>query len=286
MPTTLPLGHSRAARTWGAIAVALLLAGRGAAQAEQSPDSAGIRPAHIWTTDYLKLLLSDTGATVTAPVRWNEDQWLGAGLAISAVGASTAFDDTIRDHVQAQRTTGEDRFMKVWQNLGSAGSFGVLAVFDICGETGGNVRAKNTAMDGLTSSIIAAGLIDTTLKYSVGRYRPNQTTRTYRFAPFSGHDSFASGHATQAFSVATAIAENYPAWWVQGLCYGSAALVGYARIEQNAHYTSDVVAGSLLGWSVARGIVHRHGKPADPRKLSWTPYANGDGAGLMFFKSF
>jgi hypothetical protein len=281
-----PCGNFRVARAIAAGGLVLLLVGRSAAQTEAPSELYGIRPAHIWTSDYLELLMGDTGAIVTGPFRWDETQWLQAGAALSAVGITTAFDDTIRDQVQAHRTTGEDSFMKEWQNLGSAGSFGVLAAFDAWGELGDDVRAKNTAMDGLTSSIIAAGLVDTSLKYAIGRYRPNQTTQTYRFEPFSGHDSFPSGHATQAFAVATAIAENYPVWWVECLSYGSAALVGYARIEQNAHYASDVVAGSLLGWYVARGIVHRHAGLANAKKLSWSPYASGAGGGLMFFKSF
>ena len=98
--------------------------------------------------------------------------------------------------------------------------------------------------------------------------------------------SFPSGHASQAFAVATAIAENYPVWWVQTLCYGGAGLVGYARIEQNDHYASDVVAGSLLGWAVARAVVHRHNGPPNPENLNWSHCADGDGARLVFFKSF
>ena len=141
-------------------------------------------------------------------------------------------------------------------------------------------------MDAVAASIIGPGLIGTVAKYAVGRVRPVAATSTYEFKPFSRNQSFPSGHATQAFAVATAIAENYPSWWVQTLCYGSAGLVGYARIEQNAHYTSDVVAGALLGWSVARTIVHRHNSPPDPKKLTWTPYANGNGFGLVVFKSF
>src|ERR1019366_5142562 len=130
--------------------------------------------------------------------------------------------------------------------------------FEAWGELGGDMRAKDAAMDGLTSSIIASGIITNSLKIVVGRERPSTTTATFRFKPFSGNYSFPSGHATQAFAVATAIAENYPKWWVEGLAYGAAGLVGYARIEQNAHYASDVVAGSLIGWSVARAVVHRN----------------------------
>ena len=124
------------------------------------------------------------------------------------------------------------------------------------------------------------------LKILVGRERPSTTSSTFRFKPFSSNSSFPSGHATEAFAVATAIAENYPAWWVQGLAYGTAGLVGYARIEQNAHFASDVVAGSLVGWSVARGVVHRNDGPPDPKRLTWTPYASSRGFGVVFFRSF
>jgi membrane-associated phospholipid phosphatase len=246
-------------------------------------DSPGIRPDHLWTADYLQLVVDDTGAILTAPVRWDEDQWLAAGVAVTSVGVTAAFDSTIRNHVQANRTPGEDRFMERWQNLNT---FYLLAGFEAWGELGGDVRAKNVAMDGLAASIIASGLITPTLKYVVGRERPTTTPATLRFKPFSGNYSFPSGHATQAFAVATVIAEKYPTWWVEGLVYGSAALIGYARIEQNAHFASDVVAGSLIGWSVARAIVHRHDGTPDPKKLSWTPYANRNGVGLVFTKSY
>ncbi|MFI5338168.1 MAG: phosphatase PAP2 family protein, partial [Opitutales bacterium] len=111
-------------------------------------------------------------------------------------------------------------------------------------------------------------------------------TRTFQFKPFSGNFSFPSGHAAQAFAVATVIAEHYPHWWWQGVCYGSAALVGYARIEQNAHFASDVVAGGILGWAVARAIVHRHDEAPARHPLTWAPYATGTSVGLLCQRSF
>jgi hypothetical protein len=249
-------------------------------------DSAGIRPDHIWTAEYIELLWNDTGAVLTAPARWDEEDWMFAGFAAAGVGAAASLDSTIKNHVQAHRTPGEDRFFKQFQNLGASLSFGVIGAFEIWGEAGSDTVAKNTAMDALTASIIGPGLIGTSAKYVFGRVRPDSATRTLEFKPFSNNQSFPSGHVTQAFAVATAIADNYPAWWVQTLCYGGAGLVGYARIEQNAHYTSDAVAGALLGWSVARAVVDRHKGPANPKKLSWSPYATGSGAGFVLFKSF
>ncbi len=176
--------------------------------------------------------------------------------------------------------------MRQWQEFGNYYAFGALAAFDAWGEIDGDLRAKNVAMDGIASSIIAGGLITPALKFAFGRERPSTTTATFRFKPFSSNASFPSGHTTEAFAVATSIAENYPVWWVETLAYGTAGLVGYARIEQNAHFASDVVAGALVGWSVARGVVHRNNGAPDPRKLSWTPYANGKEVGVVFFKAF
>jgi membrane-associated phospholipid phosphatase len=254
-------------------------------QPDPQDGSASSRPDHLWSADYLRLLWGDTGAVLTAPTRWDENDWLDAGLAGALVGGTAAFDRSIKDHVQAHRTAGQDRFMKQWQNFGRTWAFGVLGVFEVWGEAGGDSTAKATAMDGLTASLIGPGLIGTTLKEVVGRVRPNSETRTFEFKPFSGNMSFPSGDAFEAFTVATAISEHYRAWWVQTLCYGTAGLVGYARIEQNGHHASDVVAGAILGWSITRAIVRRHDRPK-PRRINWAPYTDGTNAGLVFYKSF
>jgi hypothetical protein len=245
-----------------------------------------IRPDHIWTGAYAKLVWDDTVSMATAPVRWDGDDWLRVGGAVAAVAVTVPFDRSIRKSVQARRTVRADRFFSQWQNLGNNYSFVVLGGFELWGEMGENTNAKNVAMDGLAASIIASGLIVPTLKFTVGRDRPSSNQGTYKFSPFTSNISFPSGHAAQAFAVATVIANHYPQPWVGALAYTSAALVGYARIEQDAHFASDVVAGAIIGVAVARSVVHRHDGPRDPDKLSWSPYGSGNGGGLVFFKSF
>ena len=105
---------------------------------------------------------------LTAPAHWNEVDWMYAGFAAAGIGAAASLDNTIKDTVQAHRTTGQDRFFNQYQNLGAAWSFGVIGAFEIWGEVGCNTTAKNTAMDALTS-IIGPGLIGTSLKYAVGQ---------------------------------------------------------------------------------------------------------------------
>jgi len=64
------------------------------------------------------------------------------------------------------------------------------------------------------------------------------------------NDSFPSGHTSGAFSVATMAAEADPknaSWW-----YGGAALIGWSRVQTEAHRIPDVLAGAVVGWWVAK----------------------------------
>jgi hypothetical protein len=68
--------------------------------------------------------------------------------------------------------------------------------------------------------------------------------------PFSGHDPFPSGRTTIAFAADSALDRETSARWVPWVAYPIAGVVGWSRIRQDRHWTSDVVAGALLGlWS-------------------------------------
>ena len=105
----------------------------GVNKASTSSVSLGIRPDHLSSVDYVKLLWSDTGAVLAAPAHWDKLDWMYAGFAAASIGAAASLDNTIKDNVQAHRTTGEDRFFNQCQNLGAAWSFGVIGAFEIWG---------------------------------------------------------------------------------------------------------------------------------------------------------
>jgi membrane-associated phospholipid phosphatase len=94
------------------------------------------------------------------------------------------------------------------------------------------------------------------LKVAGDRRRPRETDRTFDFR-HSGA-SFPSGHTTEAFALASVIADHYDSGWIKGVSYGSAALVGFARIHHQAHFLSDVAAGALIGTAVGRAVIHRN----------------------------
>jgi len=96
------------------------------------------------------------------------------------------------------------------------------------------------------------------LKQSFGRARPFEGEGTHHFDPFSGHDSFPSGHSTNAWAIATAISAHSDGWVFPTIAYTLASNVSIARLNSNVHFPSDVVAGALIGRAVAKSITTRH----------------------------
>ena len=74
----------------------------------------------------------------------------------------------------------------------------------------------------------------------------------------AGGRSFPSGHTSQAFFMATLLAQHFHASvWAALLLYGIALLVGITRVYVGAHYPRDVLAGAILGsaWGLLGAIV-------------------------------
>lgn len=99
---------------------------------------------------------------------------------------------------------------------------------------------KTTAYAGLTTMI---------LKRAFSQKRPN------------GGDnlSFPSGHTTTAFAFASAVAMEHEWYWGVS-AYSLATLVGYSRINDNAHYLHDVVMGATIGISYGVALYYSERK--------------------------
>ena len=204
-----------------------------------------------------EMALKDTVTILGAPLHWTAQNWLVfGGVAAGVVAVGYAFDLPMRNKTQAHQTAALDDMTRIVEPFGEGYSFAVLGIYGIAGYVFHAPDARETFFDGIMASILASGIITPTLKFVIGRDRPSQSTSSTVFHPFQGSDnSMPSGHATQAFAVASVISAHSEEWWVSVTAYTIAGLVGFARIYHNAHWTSDVTAGAAIGTFVGRGIV-------------------------------
>ena len=140
-----------------------------------------------------------------------------------------------------------------WRMLVPALSAGYLA-----GEIAGSGEIKGTILRAGAAAALATG-ISSGLKYTVGRHRPDIAGTNIEFRPFSGSNSFPSGHTAAAFAIATAVADQTRDGWSDYLLYGAAGITALARINDNRHWTSDVLFGGLIGHFSAKFITRKMG---------------------------
>jgi hypothetical protein len=83
------------------------------------------------------------------------------------------------------------------------------------------------------------------LKRGVGEKRPNG----------NGKLAFPSGHATCAFAFSSVIMMEHSLAW--GIAANTmAAFVGFSRMNDNAHYLHDVIAGATIGTMYGMGLYY------------------------------
>ena len=129
-----------------------------------------------------------------------------------------------------------------------------------------------------------AFIADQVLKQLTQRHRPYTDAPPDPYlwdGPFhlTFNTSFASGHAANAFAVATVVATAYSKTiWVPIVCYTFAGLTAASRVYQNDHWFSDVFIGSAIGFAIGRTIMNNHIK-----KLKVLPVsAVGNGITLVY----
>jgi membrane-associated phospholipid phosphatase len=112
-------------------------------------------------------------------------------------------------------------------------------------------RWKAGAM--LLTATCAAGLLGALIRMTAGRYRPIETDGVNHWELLRGfHDgrdlAWPSGHATLAFATAAVLTYLSPRgrWLFLVLAAGCAA----ARVVMQAHFWSDAIFGSVLGWTL------------------------------------
>ena len=167
-------------------------------------------------------------------------------------------DDEVQEFTQANQNKA------VYNSFQTVGYLG-LGTANIAITIGTGVTAmitQNERLKKATLLLIGGHLINdfvtNQLKVSFQRHRPNTGDPYNTFDWREGtkiNESFVSAHTSNAFTTATVFALCFrDTKWVPIVAYSTASLVGMSRIYQNAHWTSDVLAGAAIGFLSAHAM--------------------------------
>jgi membrane-associated phospholipid phosphatase len=134
---------------------------------------------------------------------------------------------------------------------------GIDAAFYLVGRARGDTRARETGLLG-AEALIDSGIVVQALKTITQRPRPLVDNASGEF--FDRGNSFPSGHAISAWSLATVIAQEYGRHrpLVRFCAYGLATAVSLSRYTGRNHFLSDVLVGSALGYGIGRYVYFKH----------------------------
>jgi hypothetical protein len=223
-------------------------------------------------TSSLRGVIEDTKLYFTAPLRWDERDWLQFGGSLAAIGIAHEYDDAVRDHfvsgTEAGKQDSHDLQDAAPLAVMVAGTWAAAALWnDRGGFEEGRVMLEAGGL---------AALSTTLFKFAAGRSRPNETSQVDDWR--SGGDSFPSMHVSTTFAVGTVLAESGNdkyRWLRRGIGYGLAAATAYARLDSNAHWLSDTVAGAALGIATAQFAMQRRDEPASRSAFMVVPVERG-----------
>lgn len=240
--------------------------------------------------DYWAGYVTDTKSILTSPSRWESSDWMKASVIMAMTVGLYAYDQDIRDWVQDNRNDTTDKIAKTAKPFGDGMyTLPALGGFYLYGSVLEDEKAQTTALLSLESFAVS-GMFIQVMKFTGHRHRPNSgdPPDTWDGPGFSiSHLSFPSGHSSAAFSVATVIASEYDdIVLVPPLAYGIATLAALSRINDDAHWASDIFFGSAIGYFTAKAIFNLHNNSKKDRNFAIIPIIDGPHAGLLIAYGF
>jgi membrane-associated phospholipid phosphatase len=247
----------------------LLVFAIGAVARAQTPT-----PTPSLEKEFLKNILRDQKAIWLAPfhLRRRDTKWMIPG--VLGFGALITTDRISGDEMG--ESEGQVKASRIISNAGSVYGLGAAAgAFYLFGRSKNDNRARETGILS-AQAMIDSVIVGEALKGISQRARPLAGVERSEF--FDGGNSFPSGHATQAWAVATVVANEYhDRRAIQLAAYGIASAVSVARFTGHKHYLSDVVAGSALGYGIGKYVYRTYHHDESVSQFRWpmiTPQVN------------
>lgn len=192
------------------------------------------------------------------PDRPGRAAWIRLGHSALLVGGLALFDQPGRDGARdLQGGLGDDlasfgHWYGDWQETALLLSGGIVLAGTAI--DGGRGARRGLAV---VAGVLTASLANEGLNRAIGRSRPDEELGAWSFSPFGDHASFASGHATYTFALASAIDAVSDDWWVSAPFYGAAVASALSRVYHDRHWLSDVGAGAIIGMWVGGAATRR-----------------------------
>jgi len=174
-------------------------------------------------------------------VDWWQTALTGAGIALASSVLDSRASRFALDHKNAS-------WMKAGIRVGNALPVVALGLSGLFAFDDSRPELSDAGVAALEAG--AAGLLlNTGLRYVVGRARPISGLSHSTFKPMSAQDlyhSFPSNHVVAIWAAVTPFAEEFGMPWL----YGVAAATNLSRIGGREHWVSDTVASSLIGYGL------------------------------------
>ncbi len=235
---------------------ALAAPGQASPAAEGQPGVPAIVGKALW--DEVKRYASDSAALVTNPLHWDQSDIREFGLFAFTLGGLFLADQNVYAAFQNWRSDFTNRVSDDTTKFGAQWAWAIAGGLLAGGLIANDSNVRDTGREAIEAALFA-GLITNILKPIFARERPYQSDGQTIFHGFSTqYSSFPSGHATLAWAVASVVAMRTDGWIVPTVAYGLATVVAMDRVNDQAHFASDVFTGAAIGLTTGRFIVNRH----------------------------
>lgn len=215
---------------------------------------------------------------------------LGVAVGLHAVISNTAMDQNFRNWYQEDvRSEGMNNFSTFFKVFGEGKYFiPTMVVGDLvyryCQEKGAFKRATHPLGEfasRTTRSYLVGGPVVLVGQYLLGSSRPDDH-RSYhsQWNPFEDNNAI-SGHAfigAAPFIVAAQMSDRF---WIKASFYTLSAMPGLSRVNDDAHYLSQVLLGWYVAYLAARSVAHNEGVKL-PKGLTIFPVTESNAVGLGF----
>ena len=250
----------------------------------------------------VKHVIGDAWDVWTSPFRSKPRDWLAAAGGVAVAGAVSPFDDNVDRWAVNHHSDKAFDFTKPFRSGGVAFSGKTFTPIAAGALVLGLATKNESIQEGLFGCVTAYGassMVRTFVVYPlVARTRPEPRVPNvvappakqgdqYKFSvPGSsdwGKHSLPGGHMSNVVACAEFLTSRFSLGVVEPALWATAGAIGFGRLLDRGHWTSDQVIGAVFGYAVGKQIALRSRRRAerkpshqsDESRLFVSPQAGG-----------